>query len=111
MQARARIKSRTALAALLAAGLASPLAASAGDPIDCKLEQNGKIQIKTVDSPQACKRLGGKQIPRHYCELRKAGGKLEIKPIPTPQDCLRLGGKVVKKPRLPRGSRSQRPLT
>jgi len=102
--------SRFALVTLLAAGLATPLAAQAGDPIDCKLRKDGKIEIKTVDSPQHCKRLGGRLVPRIYCEIRK-NGKTSIQPIPTPQDCSRLGGKVVKKPKVPRGSRSQRPLT
>ena len=71
---------------------------------------DGKVKIETVDSPQKCKRLGGQEMRRHYCELRKPGGKVEIKPIPTPQDCSRRGGKVVNKPKHPRGARSQRPL-
>ena len=110
MQLRARITTRIAGAVLLAVGLGMPLAARAGDPVDCKLLKDGKVKVETVDSPQKCKRLGGQELRRHYCELRKPGGKVEIKPIPTPQDCSRRGGKLVKKPKHPRGARSQRPL-
>lgn len=109
MAQRGCIGRRTALTALLAAALSSPLAARAGDPVDCKLLKKGKVVIETIDSRQECKRLGGLALRQYYCEFRKAG-KTEIKPTPSPQDCSRVGGKVVRKPKVPRGTRSQRPL-